>query len=304
MSFSRKKSMRLTRLLSSSFLGLVVMSLGYSPTLTHANFDMKVIYGEDNRKDIFESDNQLFRNLSTSTVALVNSSDVQITGDVANLSGSTLRDRMNVCESEPYANQRSSAFCSGSLVGPDLILTAGHCVRSSSDCSRTKFVFGYGIDSEGKNPQQLPAADVYGCKEVIDSELQGSGADWAVIRLDRKVTNHVPLDLDVQNLSNGAPLVVIGHPSGLPTKIADGANVRDFNKPGFFVANLDTYGGNSGSAVFQADTGKVVGVLVRGTTDFVNRNGCRVSNVCTDSGCRGEDVTKISAAADVIRSNQ
>ena len=50
-------------------------------------------------------------------------------------------------------------------------------------------------------------------------------------------------------LSLDTPLVVIGHPSGLPTKIADGAWVRNNESEYYFVTNLDTFGGNSGSAV-------------------------------------------------------
>jgi hypothetical protein len=76
--------------------------------------------------------------------------------------------------------------------------------------------------------------------------------------------------------------------------------VRDASKPGFFVANLDTYGGNSGSAVFNAATGLVEGILVRGEQDYVQKGDCRVSNVCPADGCRGEDVTKIAAVADKI----
>src|SRR6185295_6557109 len=95
-------------------------------------------------------------------------------------------------------------------------------------------------------------------------------------------------------------IIVIGHPAGLPTKVAGGAAVRDEKPAGYFTANLDTYGGNSGSAVFNAVTGLVEGILVRGENDYVWKGSCRVSNVCTNEGCRGEDVTKVSALADII----
>jgi hypothetical protein len=75
--------------------------------------------------------------------------------------------------------------------------------------------------------------------------------------------------------------------------VAGGASVRRHDN-GFFIANLDTYGGNSGSAVFNEKTGEVEGILVRGETDFIYKGSCRVSNVCTDTGCRGEDVTRMS----------
>ncbi|MGZ4885265.1 MAG: hypothetical protein ACXV5H_07070 [Halobacteriota archaeon] len=57
---------------------------------------------------------------------------------------------------------------------------------------------------------------------------------------------------------------MIGHPAGLPTNFAGGAAVRS-NKPcAFFVANLDTYAGNSGSPVFYSGTHEVEGILVGG----------------------------------------
>jgi hypothetical protein len=101
---------------------------------------------------------------------------------------------------------------------------------------------------------------------------------------------------------------VIGHPVGLPTKFADGANVRNNNNESFFVCNLDTYGGNSGSPVFNSSTHELEGILVRGETDFiVTENGCRKSNVCPQNDpnfvCRGEDCTRSTEFGDFVPSN-
>src|SRR5262249_37357901 len=85
---------------------------------------------------------------------------------------------------------------------------------------------------------------------------------------------------------------VIGHPSGLPAKFAGGAAVRNNQPNAFFVANLDTYGGNSGSPVFNSDTHVVEGILVRGDADFVQQGACSVSLICPTTGCRGEDCTR------------
>lgn len=87
-------------------------------------------------------------------------------------------------------------------------------------------------------------------------------------------------------------MFVIGHPCGLPQKYAPGAKVRDNTPVPFFVANLDTYGGNSGSSVFNAGNGTVEGILVRGANDFISNGQCYVSLVCPTTGCRGEDVTR------------
>jgi hypothetical protein len=72
--------------------------------------------------------------------------------------------------------------------------------------------------------------------------------------------------------------------------------------PAFFVANLDTYGGNSGSPVFNSETHKVEGILVRGETDFTTIGACTVSMRCPNTGCRGEDCTRITEFAHLIPS--
>jgi V8-like Glu-specific endopeptidase len=121
--------------------------------------------------------------------------------------------------------------------------------------------------------------------------------DYALIRLDRKVVGRTPLKYRKSGkIAEGQEIVVIGHPTGLPTKVAGGANVRENHRDVFFNANLDTFGGNSGSAVFNADTGEVEGILVRGEQDYEYdwSKGCRVVYKCTDDGCRGEDVTRIT----------
>ncbi|MDD2805691.1 MAG: serine protease [Elusimicrobiales bacterium] len=256
----------------------------------------KVIYGADDRLDIYQVTDAKLLKLADSTVGLFQGSDVYLSGDKAHLTTESYADGYGLCKEEPFYEQNTGAFCSGSLVAPDVIMTAGHCVKSESACADTKFVFGFAVTQKGVTPSQVPASEVYSCAQLIGREQVGTGADWALIRLDRKVANHVPLKYDAGDaVKNGDPLVVIGHPAGLPTKVAGGATVRDASPKGYFVANLDTYGGNSGSAVFNAKTGVIVGILVRGENDYVYKDDCRVSNVCPSTGCRGEDVTKLSS---------
>jgi len=266
-----------------------------------AQFHTQVIYGTDTRVDLYQVKDAKQLALADSTVALFQGGDVTLQDSNANLATRQFGETYGLCKEEPFYEQGVGAFCSGSLVAPDVIMTAGHCVPSADECATIKFVFGFDVKKEGAMPTSVPAAEVYGCKELIGREQNNTGADWALVRLDRKVANHAPLKLNLGGtIANGAPVMVIGHPAGLPTKISGGAHVRDNSKDGFFVANLDTYGGNSGSAVFNEDTGLVEGVLVRGEQDFVQKGDCRVSNVCPVDGCRGEDVTKIANVADKI----
>ncbi len=140
--------------------------------------------------------------------------------------------------------------------------------------------------------------NVYGCKEVISHKFESlSKEDYVLVRLDRKVLGRAPLAFrQTGKIALNTKLVVIGHPTGLPTKVADGAWVRENDKSAYFSANLDTFGGNSGSAVFDAETGIVEGILVRGENDYVYAPGktCKIPQVCTDSGCMGEEVSRIT----------
>jgi len=256
----------------------------------------KVIYGADDRLDVYQVTDAKLLKLADSTVGLFQGYDVTIEGGKAKLTTESYAEGYGLCKEEPFYEQVTGAFCSGSLVAPDIIMTAGHCVKTEDSCKGMKFVFNFAVKKAGLMPETVSADDVYGCSELIGREQVGTGADWALVRLDRKVVGHEPLKYNTKDtLKNGDELVVIGHPAGLPTKIAGGATVRDASPNGYYVANLDTYGGNSGSAVFNAKTGVIEGILVRGENDYVYKNGCRVSNVCTSDGCRGEDVTKLSS---------
>jgi len=146
-----------------------------------------------------------------------------------------------------------------------------------------------------------PAAQVFDGKEVVAGEMSeiGKPQDWALVRLARPVPASLAEPVtawDMSPVSKGAKVFVLGFPGGIPLKYAPGAEVRDSSNPSFFVANLDTFGGNSGSGVYDQTTKKLLGVLVRGEADYVHdqRKNCERVNVCPKSGCRGEDVTRIS----------
>jgi V8-like Glu-specific endopeptidase len=280
-----------------SLIALVaILSVG---TISNSIAGENVIYGKDGRKDVYEVTNPLYLKLSSSTTALIKKADLaQNSSGVVKIKASSFADTIGVCKSEKYSDQPSGAFCSGSLIGKHLMLTAGHCITSQDDCNSTKFVFGYDVLKKGKYPSEVAETQVVGCKSIVYRVQNGTGADFGLIELDRDVTDHEPLKLAMgrvnSTIDKDTKLLMIGHPAGIPTKIEDSGKVRDPSPNGFFVANTDSYGGNSGSAVFNQVSGEIEGVLVRGEQDYVHQNGCYVSNVCAEDGCRGEDVTKVA----------
>ncbi len=254
----------------------------------------KVVYGKDDRLDVYQISDPALLAMADSTAAMIPKSNLtlQAATGVVSIQSSSFGADYGLCKDEPFFSQPNGAMCSGFLVGPDLLATAGHCV-SDFDCSSQAFVFNYKMGGPGLNPAVASVDDVYSCKKVVSRELTRN-QDYALIQLDRPVVGHTIAKLSQAPAKPGDSLILIGHPAGLPTKVAGGASVRK-NETGYFVANTDSYGGNSGSAVFSAVTGEVVGILVRGEEDFKfdNAGQCTRSNYCADGDCRGEDVTHI-----------
>jgi len=263
---------------------------------SYAGYVEKVVYGEDNRLDVFESQNSLHKKLAASTAAMIPNNSLIEKGDSFIVKSGTLEGD-GICADARFAKQQTAAMCSGFLVGKDLLLTAGHCVESIRDCEANSWVFNFSNDSGVKSAFEINKQDIYKCSQIISRELdQSTENDFALIKLDRE-TNRAPLTYRTSGkISDSAKLVVIGHPSGLPTKISDGANVRGNKNKYYFQSNLDTFGGNSGSAVFDTASGMVEGILVRGERDYVmdSVSNCYRPKLCKMDACRGEDVTRIT----------
>jgi hypothetical protein len=285
-----------------NMLGAALLAVSFCAAGAYAQDEDKGIYGNDDRQDYFQA-SETGRRLADSTVAFFKAADVASDGKMAL---ENFGEKLQLCKKEPFREQTIGAFCSGTLVAPDLVMTAGHCVKDSYDCSNTKMVFGYAVKQQGQNPSKVDPSEVYSCKGIVARDQQNSGPDYAILKLDRPVPNHQPLPVNREGgLREGAPLFVVGYPVGLPVKVAGGASVRRISALDYFVANLDTYGGNSGSAVFNERTGLIEGILVRGGTDFEVKSSlfggkCRASVRVADDGGRGEDVTSISAVLKYI----
>lgn len=246
-----------------------------------------VVYGTDDRLDVYEHPSQPLRTLATqSIVALIPNSALSANADSSySLAPTeTLEEAFGLCSDQRFLDQPTAAFCSGTLVAPDIVLTAGHCIETMSDCNATSLVFDYLYTAEGELAT-LEGDDVYGCVDILAQEL--GALDYAYLRLDRPVVGHVAATLSAgvgnscRNVVDSEAVSVLGFGSGIPLKIDSGGMVTDAASRGtfFFDTSLDTFGGNSGSGVFNADQ-ELVGVLSSGATDYVDRSseGCTVVN--------------------------
>ena len=243
----------------------------------------KVVYGRDNRVESQEYSDQRFVNASSSVAGMVwnkNLTESKNDPEIFNFKQLPMRLYYNVCKEEPFSEQITLPTCTAFLVGPDLLLTAGHCVDSETQCKQNTWIFDY-----VKGTTEIKKENMYSCKKIIDRKLvtsEDSVKDYALIQLDRAVEGRTPLRPRITGkVKRKTPIVVIGHPVGLPMKIADGAEVgrlrfRDILRPfrafkkslNYFIANTDTYMGNSGSPVLNENTGLVEGILIQGKKDF------------------------------------
>ena len=277
---------------------IAILSLATAFSVS-AKLQPKVVYGQDDRLDIYEVVNPVHLKLATATAAMIpaNSLSINNTDDSVTITGSTLEGD-GMCATERFAKQRTAAMCSGFLVGDQYLVTAGHCIQSEADCNSYNWVFDYNVKSKGQSDYRVSKSNVYKCSQIISRKLErGNQDDYALIKLDRVVEGIEPLKFRKSGkVADKSRLVMIGHPSGLPTKVEAGGSIRNNSNAVFFQATTDSYGGNSGSAVFNYDSGEVEGILVRGENDYTydSRKGCYVTNVCKESSCRGEDVTRIT----------
>lgn len=92
-----------------------------------------VVYGEDGRSEPYDRPN--FYDESRSVAAQINKSHFGIESLIGyNIIGPTHAKDYYLCMGEKFAEQPVIANCSGALVAPDVIMTAGHCLQTEADC--------------------------------------------------------------------------------------------------------------------------------------------------------------------------
>ncbi|MFG1484950.1 serine protease [Halobacteriovorax sp. RZ-1] len=277
---------------------LALLAVVFTVNLSSMAID-KVVYGEDNRLDQFEVTDQNKLDLQRSTVAMIPKSKLKQIGNSSNFLAQD--SKIELCEGERFNKQVDVADCSGFLVekyGKQFIVTAGHCIQSKSVCNDNYWVFDYAKTSPNDDARTIKEENIYSCRRVVAQRLgRMSGEDFAVIELDRKVEGRKPLDYrQSDDIRKGEEVFVIGHPSGLPSKVSGDAFVRDAENFYQFETNLDTFSGNSGSAVFNEKTGLVEGILVNGDEDYRYnaKKHCYEVNRCNMGSCGGEGVFRIT----------
>lgn len=274
----------------------------------------KVIYGEDNREEVIDYPDSLYREYAKSVASQVsNRRLLDFVEGEALYSARTLSQSARVCKKERFSDQPTLPGCTGFLVGKDILVTAGHCMKSEYDCKNKHWVFDYQVGSYtspkrsiiGINPK-----NVYTCKGIIEQSLKKRKwdleEDYAIIRLDRPVQGRTPLKFRTRGkITRNSDVLVIGNPSGLPLKISDDAKViKTWGKT--FNTNLDTFAGNSGSPVFNLKSGLVEGILISGAQDYrYYYNGhCSEVNYASEMQEKVFKITKVKKLKKMLKAGK
>jgi len=228
-------------------------------------------WGNDDRMDIYKVTDIHIRKNAKSVACICDRRSLRDNGD-----GTFIMDVRNYREEfslsivEPFHDQPISAgrLCTGFLVAPDIIATAGS-VFGNRRLSDYFFLFGFELTAPGAVKVIFHKGNIYKGVEIIEeNNNRETRSSWALIKLDRKVINRPIVKLAEKKVSLNTPVYTIGHPIGLPLKFGEGVIVGE-SSYAFFSTSLDIYQGNSGNPVFNSETHEVVGLITHGdTADF------------------------------------
>lgn len=232
------------------------------------------ITGSDDRHEIIDAPVEI-QEISNSIAALVRKENLKkLPNGKIKLTGLDYQEDLGFCEEARFTqNQKLIANCSASLIGEDLLLTAGHCVEKGGKLNLDEFVavFDYKIEDHSQDEFIVDQSAVYLLKSapIFDFDHPGDN-DVATLKLDRKVKGRKILDIDFKRIKKGKEIYMIGFPFGLAMKYTDNGFVtKETGNFGdaidTFTSDLDSFSVNSGSSVFDRDTNKIIGILVRGS---------------------------------------
>ncbi len=257
------------------------------------------VYRGDQRQDINQVQNAEIRKLADSTLSVFDKDELTFKNNLYILDPTLMKETLDLCPEEKFANQSSAAECSAILVDQDKVMTAGHCV-SNKTCANTAFGFGYMLQDNGQEPQSLSEQEVYFCQKII-SRSNTDKLDFAVIQLDRKVIAHAPVKIATNRVSKNQEVFMIGNSGGSPLKYSPPSIVLTSTK-NHFNSEIDALGGNSGAGVFSAETNELVGILTSGEDDYVydRQRKCSRIKSCDAGECIGEDSMHIDTILENI----
>ncbi len=270
-----------------AMFGMALLASGAGFSLAESSVRPRIIRPPDDRKD-YVATSAMLQGIGDAVCAFVTNDAITDNGDgTFTINADTLAtNRSPLCAGEPFGDQPTAAFCTATLIAPNALVTAGHCLDDNgtrTDLSTFYCVFDYAVKQAGVNPSTFNADQLVRVSEVLGLVNEADTAnDWAVVRLEREITGRTPVPVRSSgSVAVGQSLVAIGFGAGLPMKFSDNSTVQTIVDFGF-EADMDIIEGNSGGPIIDAMTGTIEGVVSSdlAVDDFYQDGDCFRATVC------------------------
>ncbi len=160
--------------------------------------------------------------------------------------------------------------CSATLIGPDLVISAAHCLEHFTDEIPTSSVtFDYLTTAAGGKPAGYNPVFHKVIKMIKFGNAASSNRDYIIfqIKIPAAGLGIPPVTMRPDLPAIGEQVFGIHHPNGAVKKIsrphANLATVNSVSSNGIVVQHLDVAGGSSGSGLFDMQ-GRLTGICSRG----------------------------------------
>ena len=283
------------------------------------------VFGEDDRLEIKDAEG--FEDFARATAVMVSKKNIyndefyswSLREKIQNKYGRHVK----ISDDVRFLDQPAIGSCTGFLIAPDILVTAGHCINSMEQAENVVWIFDYTSDLDFINNRKLEfdEENIYEVESIITSKLDDETEDdYAVLKLKRKSTRAPYRFRTSGSVLDGGAINTIGCPKGLPLKFSTNAIVVDNSPSNWFKSDIDSFPGNSGGPVFDQN-GFLEGILVRGavtydddwslTGDYYYDSSCNCIKTVTwesvkyTAGCQAHRITSIppNALLQAIYSN-
>jgi formylglycine-generating enzyme required for sulfatase activity/V8-like Glu-specific endopeptidase len=174
------------------------------------------------------------------------------------------------------------AYCTASLIGPDLILTNHHCVPGNGDVTQALLTMGYLQPRTRQGVAQYPVnvRPVEASKDL----------DYAILRVEGRPGDEwgtIPLSAETPEALHS--LFIVHHPGGYPQYVTQGrCQTSNPAIDGSDILHIcDTLPGSSGAPIFDNSTRKVVGLHYSAVEMRKLNAGKRMASIATVSSIIG-----------------